>query len=159
MWKYERILQYPLIKIQRNQNLFGRANICILCSKSQIFFQGSVHMLGPEKVSSTDNHDQWNSTESIKSLFSHPGSIVYSVLAIWKNTDRPRRQVVMHIPKSHFCKSFWIIIGKECSASSRFWFEYMSLYQKNEILCVSFSCEPIWSMTEWVTILSKQKFI
>ena len=24
MWEYERILQYPLIKIQRNQNLFGR---------------------------------------------------------------------------------------------------------------------------------------
>ena len=48
MWEYERILQYPLIKIQRNQNLFGRANIRILCSKSQIFFQGSVYMLGPE---------------------------------------------------------------------------------------------------------------
>ncbi|RHN76278.1 hypothetical protein MtrunA17_Chr2g0330301 [Medicago truncatula] len=55
-------------------------------------------------------------------------SVINGVLAVRKNAYRPRRQVVMHISKSYCCKSFWIVVSKECSTSSRLRFKHMSLH-------------------------------
>lgn len=33
---------------------------------------------------------------------SHPCSVIDCILAVRKNADRPRRQIVVHIPKGNF---------------------------------------------------------
>lgn len=50
----------------------------------------------------------------------------------------------MQVTESHFCKRAWIVICKECGASSRLRLEYMSLLHDSEILGESFSCTAIY---------------
>jgi len=42
--------------------------------------------------------------------YSYPGCVVNCVFAVWENTYRPRREIVVIVPERNFGVRFWIII-------------------------------------------------
>lgn len=129
IWIY--VFNISIKRTHRNYSIFVRRTFALFVVYHKYFVKAACINLDKNQTGQPClmkfNRERERERCNYQSLYSHPGSIVYSVLAVWKNADRPRRQVVMQITKSHFCKRSLVVICKECSASSRLWLEYMSL--------------------------------